>query len=466
MFMKPEGNELASLGERGALRQGPRCGAAVERVAIVAVVLAMLATSLPPAIADSGGPDTYGYRWVDSKFPNPGVAYSWIDGVTGGTDLRLDDDNCTISRVPIQFPFRFYGIIYNDVYVCANGFFAFNSPASFPQETDAYVSALGADLNPAEAGSGHVFLKVDLLSSPRRFIVTWNGVFTCCFISEPQKFQIVLIENTGGGDGRVLFQYASLTNPPGGITGIESLGATSTLYYTSPLENLLAVRFDPPGIAPPGDLLTVRGTNLAPANVEPGRTDVPMLRLNVSTPTNAVNLRRVRVDVTGITAVPGDISAVRLWRDANADGLLNTTSDVLLASGTASTPATVAQWQTDAPMFSATMDADKGAVTITRITLGFVGTNSADVYWAKTFEDTNHDLILQPGTDRFLSKGRFDASGNVSLGVGIRVVAGSPRTVGFALDIAPNAAPRHLVGARLLTASAGQGQGTKDLRHP
>ena len=31
---------------------------------------------------------------------------------------------------------------------------------------------------PADPASGHVFAKVDLASSPRRIIVTWNGVFT------------------------------------------------------------------------------------------------------------------------------------------------------------------------------------------------------------------------------------------------------------------------------------------------
>ena len=177
---------------------------------------------------------------------------NWIDGVSGGTDLLLTDDGCTVNRIPLGFPFRFYGVIYNDAYVCANGFVAFNTPAGSAQFTDAYAVGLGADLNPDSAsapGTGHVYAKADSLSSPRRLIVTWNGVYTYA-TTDPQTFEIVLFENPTGEDGRVLFQYKQLTNPPAHITGIDSLGGTSSLYYASALANLLAVEFRPPGTSP------------------------------------------------------------------------------------------------------------------------------------------------------------------------------------------------------------------------
>ena len=107
----------------------PRRPPVIGLLALVAVAAAVLG-SLPARVsADSGGPDVYGYTWVDSKFPNPGVTYSWIDGVGGGTDLLLTDDGCSQNRIAFGFAFRFYGIIYSDGYVCANGFVAFNTPA-------------------------------------------------------------------------------------------------------------------------------------------------------------------------------------------------------------------------------------------------------------------------------------------------------------------------------------------------
>jgi hypothetical protein len=304
--------------------------AAVEVVVLVLGGL-VLVPILAPATADSGGPDAYGYTWVDSKAPNPGVSFSWIDGVTGGTDLGLDDEGCTSDRLSLPFSFRFYGVLFSSTYVCANGFLAFNIPASNPEDTDAFVAAFGADLDPGNPSSGHVYATADILSSPRRFVVTWNGVYMY-ETTDPQTFQIVLIEDAAGNDGRILFQYASLTNPPAALAGIMSLLGTSSLYYTSPLEDSLAVMFLPPGMSPPGDVLTVRGANLAPATVEPGRKDVPMLRLNFSTPTNAVNLRRVRVDVTGITSMPGDVSRIALWKDADRNGVMNPALDALAAA--------------------------------------------------------------------------------------------------------------------------------------
>lgn len=541
------------MGSREA--RAPACG----RIVIAVLALLMLITAIPPARADSGGPDAYGYRWTDSKFPNPGVSYGWIDGVLGGQDLGLDDDNCTQNRVPFQFPFRFYGTIYNDVSVCANGFLAFNNPASYATDTDAFVVALGGccpDLNPAEPGGGHVFGKSDLLSTPKRFIVTWNGVYNY-LTTDPQKFEIVLTQDPGGQDGQILLQYASLVNPPPQLTGIESPLGSSSLFYASPLQNSLAVLFYPPTSGPPGDVLTLRSTNLSPATAEPGQKDVPMLRVNVSTPTGSVTLRRVRVDVTGTAAGPGDVSTISLWRDGNGDGVLNASLDPrLVGMSPVGTPGSVSlllpspisipagtgidlfvtfdlslgappgdwigagiltasyltvdapdnvssanfpinsyvpggrtqivegvdtlrvaakagvnppgvrQWQTDVPIFWADLTVNKGAVTVTGITVTFNGTRRADVFLVKLFEDTNRDLVLQPASDRLLAEGRFNATGNVMLGVSLQFLVGSTRTLLLSYDIAPDAVAGDLVGARVPASTAIAVQGGADRVDP
>ena len=557
--MKPQGNEMRYAGGEERLGSGEARAPACGRILIAVLAIAFLLPALPHARADSGGPDAYGYRWTDSKFPSPGVSYGWIDGVTGGSDLGLSDDNCTFTRVPFQFPFRFYGIIYNDVYVCANGFLAFNQPASYATDTDAFVVALGGccpDLDPSAPGGGHVFAKADLLSSPRRFIFTWNGVYNY-LTTDPQKFEIVLTEDPTGQDGRILLQYASLVNPPPQVTGIESLLGTSSLFYTSPLQNSLAVLFYPPTSGPPGDVLTLRSANLSPATVEPGQKDVPMLRVNVSTPTGSVTLRRVRVDATGTAAAPGDVATISVWRDANGDGVLNTSLDpriigmsptgtpgsvnltlpspisipagagidlfvtfeislgappgdwigagilaasyltvdapdnvssanfpvnsyvpggrtlivegvdtLRVASRAGVNPPTVRQWQTDAPMFWANLTVNKGAVTVTGITVTFNGTRSADVSLVKLFEDTNRDLLLQPSSDRILAAGRFNATGNATLRFTLQFLVGSTKTLLVSFDIAPDAVPGDLVGARLPTPAAIAILGTADRVDP
>ena len=66
----------------------------LRRIAVASVLLVALLclptflSSLPTARGSSGGPDSYGYTWTDSK-PVPGVSYGWVDGLSGGTDLLL-----------------------------------------------------------------------------------------------------------------------------------------------------------------------------------------------------------------------------------------------------------------------------------------------------------------------------------------------------------------------------------------
>ena len=82
--MKPRGNEFATKGEKGVLGSRPRRPPAVGLLGLLLGLVTIL-SSVPAHVAgDSGGPDVYGYTWVDSKFPNPGVVYSWADGVAGG----------------------------------------------------------------------------------------------------------------------------------------------------------------------------------------------------------------------------------------------------------------------------------------------------------------------------------------------------------------------------------------------
>ncbi len=311
-------------------------GHAAAAIAIVVILCATALGVLPrPAAADAGGPDSYGYTWVDSRFPNPGVAFNWIDGISSGTDLGLLDENCTLDRVSFGFPFRFYGSIYTGAYLCPNGLIDFNYPEAQAQFASDYAAALGADLIPYDPefapGSGHVYVWQDQLSSPRRFVMTWNAVWVYG-TTDPQTFQIVLYENPTGDDGRILFQYKALTNPPPHITGIMNLTKSSSLNYTSPLQSILAVLFLPQGTTPPGDVLTATDGNIAPASVEPGIRDVPMLCVNLTTASNTVYVRSLKVDLSGVPSSAADVSRMSVWRDGDHDGLLNATNDTRLGS--------------------------------------------------------------------------------------------------------------------------------------
>ena len=70
-----------------------------------------------------GGPDNFGYTWVDSNEAN-GPTFDWIDISATGTDtgIHIDDGSAV---VPIGFPFSFYGTEYSTVMIGENGQLSF-----------------------------------------------------------------------------------------------------------------------------------------------------------------------------------------------------------------------------------------------------------------------------------------------------------------------------------------------------
>ena len=86
------------------------------------------------SIEGQGGPDAFGYKWIDSDQPN-GPAYVWNDiSTTGtlvttwtatGTGTSLDDGYA--GPFPLGFNFKFYGNSKNQVYISTNGLLHFGS---------------------------------------------------------------------------------------------------------------------------------------------------------------------------------------------------------------------------------------------------------------------------------------------------------------------------------------------------
>ena len=62
----------------------------------------------------TGGPDAYGYTFIDSDEPG-GPVYSWVDILGTGTDTGIGDDGDVTIELP--FTFYFYGNAYTDVTV-------------------------------------------------------------------------------------------------------------------------------------------------------------------------------------------------------------------------------------------------------------------------------------------------------------------------------------------------------------
>jgi hypothetical protein len=83
-----------------------------------------------------GGPDAFGYRWIDSDELG-GPTFDWVEIVGTGTHVTLGDDDYE-AGVPVGFDFPFYGGSFNTVDIGSNGMVGFGSPAGIT--TSRFVS--------------------------------------------------------------------------------------------------------------------------------------------------------------------------------------------------------------------------------------------------------------------------------------------------------------------------------------
>jgi hypothetical protein len=148
---------------------------------LAAVALALAA----PALAGTGGPDGFGYRFTDE------TPFSYLDIRAGGTPLYLDDDDS--ATVPIGFDFDFYGVTYSNIAVSSNGYALFDVGGgrdedeyyNKPLPTDPWYDDIGPavfpywdDIDPddptEDPSDGYdVWVKTVGDAPYRRFIVQW-----------------------------------------------------------------------------------------------------------------------------------------------------------------------------------------------------------------------------------------------------------------------------------------------------
>lgn len=236
------------------------------------LTLALVAvTSLVPntgVVADpgnwgGGGPDAYGYRYLDSDTTAPGApTYTWIEikGV-GQQVMSLGDDN-VVGPFNIGFDFPYYWYTVTSFFIGSNGYIAFHdnsldaSPFQHMPSTERPNNLLAPILS-------------DLDPSTRGTAWTWtNAANDTCII----EFDSMPFWNTGGNnsfqiilsrpDSSITFQYKEQSGQPyngwgpdNNQTGIENVSGAVGLSYLSgtiPAQNMyhpdLAVRFYPPEV--------------------------------------------------------------------------------------------------------------------------------------------------------------------------------------------------------------------------
>jgi subtilisin family serine protease len=162
----------------------------------------------PPVIAGSGGPDAYGYSWIDSDEPG-GPAVNWIDIEGIGQQLPMHGDDENLGPFDIGFEFPFYGVPFNSFNVCSNGWISFTSTRS--DFFDMSLPQAGAPENLIAPFWDDLYLpgggSIWYLSSDSVCVISWIGVPHYSG-GGPYTFQIVLYPN-----GLIQYNYLDMADP-------------------------------------------------------------------------------------------------------------------------------------------------------------------------------------------------------------------------------------------------------------
>jgi hypothetical protein len=185
-----------------------------------------------PEVWDPVGPDHYGYYCFDDLDTSYELTpeYDWIeiDPAYGGSgdllplvdSVETSDDN-VVRELP--FTFRYYGMDYDTITICSNGWAAMGNQPQFenfrnyhipgPDGPDAMLAAFWDEL---VMGTGHVFL--DYIETDNLLVIEWSRVATM-HNSYPETFELILYDPdvwvTPTGDGIIKYQYREVHNVVG-----------------------------------------------------------------------------------------------------------------------------------------------------------------------------------------------------------------------------------------------------------
>lgn len=172
-----------------------------------------------PVSAGVGGPDRFGYRWIDSDEP-AGPGFEWVDVSGTGEAIALSGDDATSDPLPIGFSFPFYGTGFTQVRVCTNGFLSFTSASN--EYTNQILPNTGAPENLVapfwddlyvDPSSSRIYRHFD----GARLIVQFQEVQHIGG-SGPYSFEVILYPT-----GEIRFQYLEVANPATSATvGIQN----------------------------------------------------------------------------------------------------------------------------------------------------------------------------------------------------------------------------------------------------
>lgn len=175
---------------------------------------------------DPLGADSYGYYMFGTEDTDYAECptYEWIDISEIGEEVDGLNDNGSnqekIITMDMPFTFRFYGIDYDQVSICSNGYITMGESevASFrnrripgPLASYPLIAPFWDDLR---KGTGHTYTYYD--SNEHYFVITWDNWSNAYNSSSKETFQVILYDPqfwaSSTGDAQIKFQYEDFNN--------------------------------------------------------------------------------------------------------------------------------------------------------------------------------------------------------------------------------------------------------------
>jgi subtilisin family serine protease len=199
-----------------------------------------------PIVTGLGGPDPFGYRWIDSDEPG-GPAFSWIEISGTGTPITdLDGDDEISAPIALGFDFPFYGQLFDEIRVNTNGWLSFtdttatgstsysNQPLPNAGAPENLVAPFWDDLHFRAAYRAY------FQSFGSSAVIQWTNVDRFSTGSD-LTFQVIL-----DSSGNITYQYLSLSGVLDDATvGIQDEAKTTGLqvaFNQAYLHDNLAIR--------------------------------------------------------------------------------------------------------------------------------------------------------------------------------------------------------------------------------
>jgi hypothetical protein len=235
----------------------------------------------------SGGPDSFGYTFIDSnKYGGP--AYDWIEISETGTETLPSSDDSWVGNINLGFFFNYYGTDYSRLAIGNNGLLFsgagtsqyINQPITQTPGIHGLIAPYWDDI--VTWGSADaIYYETKGTSPNRKFVVEWNNNQHYSSSSSGITFEAILYEGTNN----ILFQYKDLDfgNVYGAVGGDNppyNNGGSATVGIEDPTGNIgLQYSFNQQAITPGLAILykfpAFAGTNMylsmnAPASMDRG----------------------------------------------------------------------------------------------------------------------------------------------------------------------------------------------------